>query len=164
MMHNTKVLHNLLQVLVDEWGFDRVSAGLKHFAHDAPQDVARPSRRIDAREQAGRPRRQAVVQVLRARLPPDQQAPLLALAKRFDESTFLPSVADAREFLAMMGEEVGTLKDRSAAFALVLRRLSELPPARIEAIAASPRFSGPPRLGPISEAIAATAAALARRP
>ena len=163
MTRNSKLLHNLLRTLVEEWGFDRVAADLEHFGGAPPPTAASPARRSGMRHPVIPARGQAVAQVLRARLPPDQEAPLLVLAERFDNKTFLPSVADAREFLGMMGDDASTLKDRSAAFPLVLRRLRELTPAQIEAIAASPRFSGPARLGPLSEAIAAAASAIARQ-
>lgn len=163
MTQDAKLLHNLLQALVNEWGFDRVAADLEHIGGAGPHDAARSARRGGARQPTARPRQQAVAQVLRVRLPPDQEAPLLVLAERFDSKTFLPSVADIREFLGMMGEDAGALKDRSAAFPLVLRRLSHLTPAQLEALAANPRFSGPARLGPLSEAIAARALSLARQ-
>ncbi len=101
-------------------------------------------------------------QVARAQLPEAQEVVLRELAMRFDSKEFLPSVSDVREFLIMIGERPGAIKDRSEAFKQLLKALSGLPPERLERLANSARHSGPSQLGPLSDAISAAAASLPR--
>jgi hypothetical protein len=102
-------------------------------------------------------------QVARAELPKAKEAALRELAIRFDQKQFLPSVSDVREFLMMMGEQPGAIKDRSKAFGRLLKALSVLPPERLERLASSTLHSGPSQLGPLSDAISAVAGAITRQ-
>jgi hypothetical protein len=88
---------------------------------------------------------------------------LLALAAKFDRKEFLPSVVDIREFLAMMGEESGGIKDRADGFRRLLPSFSQLLPDKLEHLVNSARYSGPARLGPLSDAIRSTGEAIRRR-
>jgi hypothetical protein len=165
-MRNRKALLNsLLRTLVQEWGHEEVGASLAQFsvaagstaahrpASDGPEGTqkTRSATRLLAREQ-----------VARAQLPEAQEVALLELAIRFDRKQFLPSVSDVREFLVMIGERPGAMKDRSEAFRQLLKALSALPPERLERLANSALHSGPSQLGPLSDAISAAAASLPR--
>jgi hypothetical protein len=66
---------------------------------------------------------------------------------------FLPSVADVREFLIMMGTRPIGMKDRTQAFRVLLESLTQLPIARLQQLAQTSLHSGPSELGPISDAI-----------
>jgi hypothetical protein len=50
----------------------------------------------------------------------------LQLAVRYDSKQFLPSVADVRELLIMLGERPAGLKDRNDAFRILLGSLTQL--------------------------------------
>ncbi|MGC8477850.1 MAG: hypothetical protein ACP5NP_15980 [Acetobacteraceae bacterium] len=162
MTPDEKLLDHL-QALVDEWGFERVAANLRQVGTRRSPAKADPKPRGKLRPPPAPRGPRALAQLLRAHLPGEQEGLLRTLAERFDNKTFLPSIADVRELLAMLGEDTPLPKDRAGAFRLVLRALSRLPPAQIRDLAASPRFSGPAQLGPLSEAIAARAATLTRQ-
>ena len=160
------LLNGLLSTLVREWGFREVQAALAQL----PDTEIRTNTGEFANVGLGgtpRPRKKAKLlaseQVARAQLPAAQDAALRELAMHFDRKQFLPSVADVREFLVMMGERPGAMKGRSEAFRLLLEALSNLSPERLERLANSALHSGPSQLGPLSDAISAAAASLPRR-
>ena len=165
-MRNRKaLLNNLLRALVQEWGQREVEVALAHLSDTADSTDAHQLLRGETRADHGTRRRinlPASEQVARAQLPGAQEAALRELAERFDRKQFLPSVSDVREFLIMMGETPGVMKNRSEAFRRLLKVLSSLPPDRLERLASSGLHSGPSQLGPLSDAISAAAASLPR--
>jgi hypothetical protein len=88
---------------------------------------------------------------------------LLQLAERYDQKQFLPSVADVREFLIMMGERPVGMKDRQEAFRVLLQSLMRLPVERLQQFVRTALHSGPSELGPLSDAIAAAGERLPRQ-
>jgi hypothetical protein len=166
MTSRKSLLKSLLRTLVEEWGHKAVEDALTQDSDSAG--------RTDAHLHAsGRPegiqRRRsatkllAIEQVARAQFPKTQEVALRELAMRFDRKQFLPTVSDVREFLVMMGEQPGAMKDRAEAFRRLLKALSGLPPERLERLANSALHSGPSQLGPLSDAISAAAVTLPRR-
>ena len=165
MSSRKALLISLLRPLVQEWGYEEVEAVLAQLSGVAGRtgvhrsaigglggaDKIRNTRRLLATEL-----------VARAQLPEAQEVTLRELATRFDRKQFLPSVADVREFLIMIGERPGAMKARSEAFRQLLKALSGLPPEQLERLANSTVHSGPSRLGPLSDAISAAAASLPR--
>src|SRR5262249_32285696 len=113
------------------------------------------------RKKKGKPN--ASEQVERVALQGEQRDALLLLAARYDQRLFLPSVADVREFLIMMGERPITMKDRSEAFRILLRSLMQLPAERLLRLTQTALHSGPSELGPLSDAIAAAGERLPRQ-
>lgn len=165
MTSRNALLNRLLRTLVQEWGHREVEAALRRLSEEEGRaDAHRPT--TDGPEASRRTRTAtklpASEQVARAHLPKPQEAAMLELAIRFDQRQFLPSLSDVREFLVMMGERPGAMKDRSEAFRRLLKALSALPPERLERLANSALHSGPSQLGPLSDAIAAAAASLPR--
>jgi len=165
MTNRKPLLTSLLRTLVEEWGYTEVESALRHLSQVSRRTGARPPRsgRPEATQKprtARKPR--ADEQVARAHLPEAQQAVMLDLATRFDRKQLLPSVSDVREFLVMMGERPGPMKDRSEAFRWLLKALSRLPAEQLQHLANSALHSGPSELGPLSDAIAAAAASLPR--
>jgi hypothetical protein len=154
------LLNNLLRTLVQEWGHEEVQAALMQLS--GRSDATPLGCGSDAAPRT-RTKLLASEQVAQARLSDAQVVPLRELAVRFDRKQFLPSISDVREFLVMMGERPGALKDRSTAFRLLLVALSGLPPERLERLVNSARYSGPSQLGPLSDAISAAATSLPRR-
>jgi hypothetical protein len=165
MTSRKALLSNLLRTLVQEWGQREVEAALAQLSDTANSTNAPQLSRGEAKANhrtRSRMKLLASEQVARAQLPHAQEATLRELAVLFDRKQFLPSVSDVREFLIMMGETPGTMKDRSEAFRRVLKVLSELPPERLERLANSGLHSGPSQLGPLSDAISAAARSLPR--
>jgi hypothetical protein len=155
-------LNSLLRALVQEWGYKEVVSTLTQFSNapKGPEPKFGGSERHQRSQSATKFR--AIEQLARAELPAAQVLAWRELATRFDRKQFLPRVSDAREFLVMMGESPGTMKDRSAAFRRILKALSDLPPERLERLTNSALHSGPSELGPLSDAISAAAVSLPR--
>jgi hypothetical protein len=105
----------------------------------------------------------ATGQVEQAGLEGERKEALLRIADRYDRKRFLPSVADVREFLAMMDEGPIGMKDRKDAFRALLRSLMRLPVERLQQLALTAQHSGPSELGPLSDAIGAAGERLQRR-
>jgi hypothetical protein len=157
------LLSSLLRALVDEWGHKEVEVALARLS-PATSTIERHMLTSGQRQklQGARAKLLASEQVARAPLPDAQKAALQALAIRFDQKQFLPSNADVREFLLMMGETPGTMKDRSDAFRRLLKSLSVLSPDRLDRLVKSALHSGPSQLSHLSDAISAAAASLPR--
>jgi hypothetical protein len=155
MKSHETLLNSLLRTLVDEWGYEEVAAVVARMAvrsNDPP--VEDPLvRKVRPPRKGARP--SATEQIERAALEGEQKDALLQLAVRYDHRQFLPSVADVREFLIMMGERPIDMKDRREAFRILLRNLMQLPVERLKQLASTALHSGPSRLGPLSDAIAA---------
>jgi hypothetical protein len=88
---------------------------------------------------------------------------LLELAERYDRKQFLPSVADVREFLIMMGERPVGMKDRKEAFRVLSRSLIQLPLEDLQQLTRTGLHSGPSQLGPLSDAISAAGERMTRQ-
>jgi hypothetical protein len=109
------LLNRLLHTLVQEWGYQEVESTLGQLSEEGGGDDARGPR-TDApgtRRKRTATKLPASEQVARAHLPEAQKAAMLALAMRFDQREFLPHLSDVREFLILMGERPGAMKDRS---------------------------------------------------
>lgn len=165
MVNRERLLYRLLRPLVQEWGYKEVEAALSHLNDDTVRvgTVRLHEERNQDIERRQSKRLLAVEQVARAHLPRDQEESLQELATRFDQKQFLPSVSDAKEFLMMMGEKPGAIKDRSDAFRRLLDALLPLTPERLRQLAKnSALHSGPSKLGPLSDAISSAAQSLSR--
>ena len=158
MTQHRKLLSNMMELLVDEWGYEEVRRTLAQLA-DRPRHVSR-DRAFLPPLHSRKPT--AIEQVIKLRATGTAHANLLILAEKFDRREFLPSTGDVREFLAMMGENVEVVKDRSGAFRRLLHSLSSLPSDRLEHLAHSSSHSGPAQLGPLSDAIKSTGESIRR--
>jgi hypothetical protein len=157
------LLNRLLRTLVEEWGHERVAAALARAAVSSNDSSVEhpPSPKLRPSAKGARP--SATAQIERAALEGEQKDALLQLAVRYDCKQFLPSVADVREFLIMVGERPIDMKDRKEAFRILLRNLRQLPIERLKQLASSALHSGPSQLGPLSDAIAAAGERLPRQ-
>jgi hypothetical protein len=157
------LLNALLQTLVEEWGHEQVAAALARTAASSDDPLAQrpPNQKLRPSGKGGKP--SATVQIERAALRGEQRDALLQLAVRYDSKQFLPSVADVREFLIMMGERPVDMRDRKEAFRVLLRNLMQLPVERLQQLANTALHSGPSQLGPLSDAIAAAGQRLPRQ-
>lgn len=159
----------LIRTLVEEWGYDEVQKALAQLsdvgsgAHIASASGMKAPQQPSPNREASRSKKPtAVEQVTRLRTPDGERETLLAIAAKFDRKEFLPSVGDIREFLAMMGEDSGSMKDRLDGFRRLLPPLSQLPTDRLKRLASSTRYSGPAQLGPLSDAIKSTGESIRR--
>jgi hypothetical protein len=147
-----RLLKQLLKPLMDEWGPEEVAAAVSDLSHNerfvdsrADGTINRVRFRLSAREE-----------LLKTELLGNEEKQLLLpLAERYDAKQFLPSVADVREFLMMMGIRPAGMKDRREAFRNLLKGFGQMPTVRIREIAEAAAHAGPSELGPLSDAIAA---------
>jgi hypothetical protein len=156
-MTSKSVLRNILITLVREWGREEVEATLRRLGDTAPE-------LSDYRPVKNRSRKlPAVEQVEKGSFPTSYHSLLIEIASRYDRKEFLPTTADVREFLLMMGQRPGGMKDRSEAFRRLLNVISALPADQLEKLAVTALHSGPSQLGPLSDAISSAAESLEPR-
>jgi hypothetical protein len=155
MNTNIMLLRRLVETLVEEWGTEDVRKAVDHvsleFRARYPSDVYERAR------SKPKHRPSAVSQIERNNFTDEQMSHLTAIAARFDAKTFLPSTADIREFVISLGGRPRGFRDRSDGFKVVLETISRLPPDRLGQIANTSMFSGPAKLGPLSDAISEAA-------
>ena len=84
---------------------------------------------------------------------PDKTPLVSELAARFDAKSFLPSFGDIRTFCDVYGVDVPASRGRASAIPRVFKRISSMEVASLRRIIDEGHFSGPSRLGPISDAI-----------
>jgi hypothetical protein len=156
------LLNKLLQALVDEWGQEEVAAALAGTAISSRNSLTGSANRSRSRPFGEKNSLSATAQIERTALEGEQKEALLNLAERYDRKQFLPSVADVREFLIMMGERPIGMKDRKEAFRVLLQSLIRLSVERLQQLVRTAQHSGPSELGPLSDAIAAASERLPR--
>ena len=77
----------------------------------------------------------------------------LQLAKRFDEKSFMPTFGDIAHFCRVYDVDEPASKSRAAAVSRVFCTIAAMSAEDIQILVDYGAFSGPARLGPISEAI-----------
>lgn len=155
--NESTLLKRLLQTLVEEWGHEAVAACLDQVSRRSGLAVREASTR---RQADGRRRLTPSERVAKLKTRGRKRQFLKEAALRFEEKRFLPSISDVRDFLHLHGEFAGELKQREPGFARVLRVLQRIPTQDLENILRENQFSGPSRLGPLSEAIESASSAL----
>lgn len=162
------LLKNLLSVLVKEWGYEEVNGSLSELAHAHPapeQDAVRPGEdvRVSGKHKAVRTpysKPTATEFVNRMAAPEVRKSLLRRLALQFDEKSFLPSISDVRHFLELRGHDVRGIKQRQDAFKRILKLVDGMTEDELERFVKISLHAGPTQLGPLSNAIRATGAAV----
>ncbi|MFO0255013.1 MAG: hypothetical protein ACK52V_12925 [Betaproteobacteria bacterium] len=153
------LLQSLLIPLVKEWGRDAVLTCIAEL--DVGSANRKPHRRDEGREEASSSRKPSAVEIAdRAELPTAQRAALLRLASLFDRKLFLPTASDVRHFLELRGQKPAPVKQRLDAFRKVLALLSGTADEELQRLIQNSTHAGPTQLGPLSDAIRATGAAM----
>lgn len=155
-MASKELLHDLLSPLVKEWGRDAIKDVLSR--EDWPNSRLRRSGKHSERNGENPFEKILAIQLSKARVSNEQESALLQISERYARKEFLPSVADVREFLILMGERPAGMKDRREAFRSLLSALVTLPEHTLKNLLQSALHSGPAELGPLSDAIAAAGA------
>jgi hypothetical protein len=163
MKSRKALLNELLKTLVDEWGHEEVAAALADTAISSGDSMNRRASSLQPHSSRGKRRLSATAQIERAAVEGERKEVLLQLAERYDRKQFLPSVADVREFLIMMGARPIGMKGRMDAFRVLLQSLIRLPDERLRQFVHTAQHSGPSELGPLSDAIAAAGERLPRQ-
>ena len=168
MRTRNKVMEELLRVLVKEWGHQAVRQALNDIEGTTSAALAgrsgreERSGRASAGPGAGRERHKLnpVEQIAKMELPDSKKAVLLALASHFEKRLFLPTTADVKNFLEINHASAGILHGRDRALSKVLHILVGLSEESLGRMLQDDTHSGPARLGPLSEAIRSTRAAI----
>ena len=149
-----------LRELVREHGFDRVSRSLRELdglgsdAQGAKPGVGRqPQHRAGTRGRR-KPAATALERVAKMDLPSETADSVLQLAKRFDEKSFMPTFGDIAHFCRVYDVEEPASKSRASAISRIFSTIAAMNAEDIQILIDYGAFSGPARLGPISDAIA----------
>ena len=150
---------DLLLSIVEEHGFDKVEEFLNQIA--ASERATEQSQSSSARSPVGKKRSRSPIRrkptasqyVVRLDVSPEKAGFLSELATRFDAKTFMPAFNDAVEFCHIYGIEPPASRSRANVIPRVFKRIASLEADQIRRIVDGGHFSGPSRLGPISDAI-----------
>ncbi|MCY4500845.1 MAG: hypothetical protein OXE57_04720 [Alphaproteobacteria bacterium] len=143
-------LTEALQALVRRHGMSSVLHGLADL--QATPDSAVPS--SPAKRAGGaRSKPSAIDYVSRMPFPPDKARVMERAAQRFEDKSFLPGVADIREFGRVYSVDLGKSVSRTSAIPRIFTFLAAMDADRVNRMLDEGAFSGPARLGPIADAI-----------
>lgn len=156
-----RVLEKLLLVLAEEWGHDNIARVLQKIqSQKTVGSSLGNSNLVTERKRVETFRPSPTDLVMKLDLPDARKAILLEVARQFEDKRFLPSISDIRNFLEIRGIPARGIKQRPDAFRQVLQVLRESSPDRLDRIVRDSRLTGPSQLGPISDAIRSTSAAM----
>lgn len=154
-----RLLMSLLAPLLREWGYDAVQQSLADL-HAEQGKVGAPLS-VQGRKPTKEHRRPSASEIIeRFDSPADRKEPLRALAVRFDAKTFLPTASDVRHFLEMRCQNLAPIKHRQDSFRKVLDVLVGMADDELQLLQGAGTYAGPTQLGPLSDAIKATSAAV----
>lgn len=153
------LLESLLTPLLLEWGRDAVLACIAEL--DTNSVAGERQRRQAGTDRGPSSRKPSAVEITgRAELPTTKRDALFRLASLFDRKLFLPTASDVRHFLELRAQQPGPVKQRHDAFRKVLALLSDMADEELERLIENSTHAGPTQLGPLSDAIRATGAAM----
>lgn len=158
-INSDHLLSDMVQLLVNAYGRDAVRHAVENTVNEMRDDrtqsgrvgMSRSSLALEQRKRT--PKATALEIAKKINVPNSRRDQVEEIAKRFDQRAFLPTSADAREFLILAGKKPKAIKDRSDAFKQVLTVLLQVPTERLAGIVGSSAFSGPSDLSDISDAI-----------
>lgn len=153
------LLSDMIQVLVNAYGRDAVRHAVEATVNEMRGDraqagrsgVSQPSLALEQRKRV--PKTTALEIAKKFNIPNSRRNQVEEIAERFDKRVFLPTSADAREFLILAGKKPKAIKDRSDAFKQILTVLLQIPTERLAGIVGSSAYAGPSDLSAISDAI-----------
>lgn len=146
------LLSNMLALLVDEFGSEKVIRELKRLTHadgDTGPGPRSKQKKVSDKKLASQ------VGTLFSGEPLERREKLFELAQRYDARTFLRTIGDVRAFLDLRGRSEESVSEKASAGKKVLAVLAGMPDAELDRLLKSD-FGGPARLGPLSSAIRAS--------
>ncbi len=149
-----------LRELVREHGLEQVSRSLRELdglgsdVRGAKPVVGRQPRRGTGTRGKRKPAAAAVARVEKMDLPSETADSVLQLAKRIDEKSFMPTFGDISHFCRVYDVDGPASKSRASAISRVFGTIAAMSAEDIQMLVDYGAFSGPARLGPISDAIA----------
>ena len=152
-------LKDVLHSMVLEYGFEQVNKSLME-VRSSTYHLQKPKSKTGRSDKgtvrkAGRrkPGITASQYVAKMELPSEKEAPVIELAGRFEDKSFLPTFGDIANFCQIYGIDELASKSRASAIPRVFKFLAAMEPGDIRRIIYDGLFSGPSRLGPIADAI-----------
>lgn len=146
------VLEDLLRLLVKNWGYSTVLLQLNALGNRSSGSNTSQSEGKSER----RPHRLSAPEyVQKIDIPDRKREILLELAIKFENREFLPTVGHVKDFLERRNVHINPLRGRSAAIPKIFEILTRLPDENLEKMLCDENYSGPSRLGPLSDAIKA---------
>lgn len=151
-------LKNDLRLLVDRYGIDRVNREMQTIASSGKRMTVKSRKPLRESGTQGNVKRKsskvtAVEYVSRMDVAAERRVPMLELAKRFEERSFLPTYADIQDFCRIYGIEELASKTRANVIPRVFKFLATMEVHGLQRLLDENAFSGPARLGPIADAI-----------
>ena len=152
-------LETALQSMVLRYGFVQVNRCLQKIGLSEGQSKYSGPRRdfydtgTPAKSTSRRPKISATEYVAKLDLPLDKKPIVVALAKRFECKTFLPTFGDIANFCQTHGLKTPMSKTRAGAIPRVFKFIATMDPSRTQEILDEEMYSGPSKLGPIADAI-----------
>lgn len=147
-LNREEILQGVLKTLVDGYGMRAVKAALK----DLDEPVLSKSR---VRKEKAPPQTEsgALALIGEIDLTPEQKPLIEELARRFDQGSAFPKMADIRGFLRSHQQDATDLKARVPSFKRMLPVLTAMSSKGLEKLLARSHHSGPAELAPIADAI-----------
>lgn len=152
-----RILDDLLRVLVRRWGYHYVFSrlGALKGSDTSPGESG-------AGSDNGSKRRRLTPSdyIERIDVSSPKKNVLLQLARKFENREFLPTLGHIKDFLGTRNVHMDSLRGRSDAFVKIAEILVGLPEDNLQTMLNDENYSGPSRLGPLSDAIKARGAAI----
>ena len=151
-------LKNDLRLLVDRYGIDRVNREMQTIASSGKRMTVKSGKPLQKGGTQSKVKRKsskatAVEYVSRMDVATERRVPMLELAKRFEERSFLPTYTDVQDFCRIYGIEEPASKTRANVIPRVFKFLATMEVHDLQRLLDENAFSGPARLGPIADAI-----------
>lgn len=153
MRKNT--LRKILSVLVDGFGYEEVRKSLDGLGSEAagaePLGTS-PSKRGKNPRPRTKPNAITAVESLSVSDKRKKDA-LMALARKFEEKTFMPNVNHVRAFLRQQGKDNSRVKSRQQAVSIVFKCLADWETRNLRELDMRGAYAGPKSLSAIAESI-----------
>ena len=160
-MSETK-LEAMLDPIVRRYGLDRVEQCLRQMElsgrqrnrskHSSRSETA-SGRGSAAKSSTENKKVDAIEYADRMEISSEKRSAVSDLARRFENKSFLPTYRDIVDFCEMYGIDVPASRSRAGAVPRVFKFIVRMDVDDIQGILDKGMFSGPSRLGPISDAI-----------
>ncbi len=152
-------LKEALRGLVHQFGFEQVGRSLREIRYSELDENRSKradvlSRTVSAKKaEKKKPKVSAPEYVEKMKLGADKEPIVLELATRFEGKDFLPTFGDIDNFCRFYGIDTPVSRSRASAIPRVFKYIATMDTEEARKILDYGMFSGPSRLGPISDAI-----------
>ena len=153
MQQNT--LRKILSALVEDYGYQSVRTCLEDCAAGRRKlKVTGESTSVGNNKTRARPRPRAMEVVENLEIGDQEKKQILvALAREFEEKSFMPNVNNVRAFLTRQGQDASRVKSRQQAVTAVFRCLADWETQSLFEFQKKGSYGGPKSLAAIAETI-----------